>query len=140
MTDDLAAIGKKLSYASDAMNAAIEKAEEAIRSLHLGVPAKITISDGRILAWLKRNGTWGLFTTSETGTDAEPLRSASRSRRHEAVWKLIELINIMRTNALNEIAQVEAAQVELKSFTADVIAGAPPITSQGLTPQVPTKI
>lgn len=120
MSDDLA---KKLAAASNEMNAALDRAEEVLRALHLGVRADVDLSDGLKLAFCKVDSGWMLILVGVTG-EFTRLTNAPRHRRREAAYKLNELYAALHTTAAYELAEVEDARGRLNAFVATRRTGA----------------
>jgi len=107
---------KDLNESTDQLNLALERAEEALVDLNLGVRAFILLNDkdGAELGFGKHKNRWRLlyrYTDHE-----EPLVTAGRELRVSAALKLQDLLIALHVEARNQMEVVQQAIAEVERF------------------------
>jgi hypothetical protein len=120
-------IAPKLGSATDELNAAIGRAEQAIASMKLGVSASVTLTEDseqsydrlELLTFQKEGASWRLLVERGIAGEPEswsstPLVNASRETRLLAADRLPELIAKLITEAEShvELVRLQAAMYD----------------------------
>jgi flagellar hook-basal body complex protein FliE len=128
------AIAEMLEQATTNFNAAIQKAEDVIKSLRLGVPGQATLQEWddtstgithyRILRFTKWDKEWRLVVEFTSDVDDEghwePLLNVSRDLRLRAMEVLPDLVEDMIKNATDEVTEVTNAADKAQAFIANI--------------------
>lgn len=110
-----------LHKATEEMNEALDRAEEALRELDMGVTASVPLLDGaldsEILHWYRdsTNG-WCLHVTRADGTDPKRMRSASRRARILTAQALTRLWAELQEQARLNAAWADDATRAIDAF------------------------
>lgn len=127
-------VAPELRAAVDATNLAIERVEEALAALNLGVTASVNLdpkppSDGDWLQYVrfgKDGSTWRLMLESGVCGDGKedwsqsPLLSASKEVRLQAVERLPDLINALVDAAEDQVRRFRAAAEKAQALAAAI--------------------
>lgn len=107
-----------LNEATDRMNEAIERVENALVSTKLGMSGGVPLDEGTNKLWFGKSGDhWGLFIV-DLNMNATPLRNTSRATRVGACAKLDALLEELLVRADQELAAVEGAFAVYEKFAA----------------------
>lgn len=96
--------GSGLGQATDELNVVISRAEKVLAQMALGVRAEVPLPDsasdpiGRRLGFGKGPSGWGLYVRTDHGNN--PLSNTSRETRMDAVVRIPDLVEALRTEAV----------------------------------------
>ena len=115
------ALSDDLSRATDRLNDAFRKVEDAFGRVYTGVCASVSLSDRRgALSFSKRGNVWGLYVMWNDGTCCH-LTTASRLVRVDAATMIRRLGEQLRGGFIEQTAEVAALASDLERYAVELV-------------------
>jgi hypothetical protein len=109
-------LSAELAAEIDALNAALDSAEQCLRDLRIGVTANVPLHDvAAVLFFKKRDKEWSLCVETAPG-DLRAVRKASLEIRRAAALAVPALVEAVMAAAVDRIEATREARMQLEGF------------------------